>query len=70
MIVLTDRARLAEVVQFPGIRGEPGPVWKGPGYSARPVSLDALPGFRVGAAWFSPDQSSSDAVIVAHGHFG
>jgi len=35
----------------------------------RTVALDVRAGFRVGGAWFAPDQPSKQGVIMAHGHF-
>ncbi|MCK6505716.1 hypothetical protein L6R53_20375 [Myxococcota bacterium] len=64
------RAHLAP----PEPRGPPlpawGPAWQGPGYTVRPLSLEAQPGLRVGAALFAPDGPGADAVLLTQGHFG
>ncbi len=70
---VADRAALREALRFPGELTDPetvfGDPWQGAGYTVRPVSLDARRGFRVGAAWFEPEELGGDGVIVACGHF-
>ena len=67
------RAELAAGVRFPGPSPDPEPdwgePWQGDGYTVRTVAYDAREGFRVAAAWFAPDVSSEQGVIMAHGHF-
>ncbi len=67
------RAELADRVRFPGAAPDPDPawgeVWQGEGYSVRTVAFDARQGFRIGAAWFAPEEPSEQGVIMAHGHF-
>ena len=69
-----ERSALQAALRFPGPDPEPDPAygqsWAGPGYQVRPVALDAVPGFRVGGALFTPLEPGPGAVIVAQGHFG
>ena len=75
LLILACTAKPERVVQALTFPGEPvsaptyGILFDADGYSARPLSLEVRPGFRVGAAWFEPDAPTDHGVVVSVGHF-
>jgi len=71
-----DPARLLDalgmsVLERAPIDAEVGSASQFEGYTARPVSLQVYPGFRVSAALWLPDGAGPHpGVLMAHGHFG